>query len=102
MPSLVARDDFLSALAIPFVRKIVSAFAKSPLASSSARLQSIIPAFVLSRSCLTNLGSISAITFTKRTNLRSEPSLGRDAGHFHLFANSSFPAGGHERVDQLL
>src|SRR6202022_2047781 len=63
MPSLVARDAFLLALAIPFVRRTVSALAKSPSASARARLQSIIPAFVFSRSCLTSWGSISAITF---------------------------------------
>src|SRR6266851_7275933 len=63
MPSLVARDAFLLALAIPLVRKIVSALARSLPASSKARLQSIIPAFVFSRSCLTSFGSISAITF---------------------------------------
>src|SRR5205814_1960968 len=63
MPSLVARDAFLLALAIPLVRKIVSAFTRSPSASVSARLQSIMPALVFSRSCLTSLGSISAITF---------------------------------------
>src|SRR5207302_2949414 len=63
MPSLVERDAFLLALAIPLVRKIVSALTRSLSASSKARLQSIMPAFVFSRSCLTSLGSISAITF---------------------------------------
>ncbi len=31
MPSFVAREDFLLAPAIPFVRKIASAFSRSPL-----------------------------------------------------------------------
>src|SRR5256885_4410570 len=61
MPSLVARVAFLLALAIPFVRRIVSALSKSPPASSSARLQSIMPALVFSRSCLTILGSIAVL-----------------------------------------
>src|SRR5437588_3685938 len=63
IPSFVAREAFLLALAIPLVRKIVSALTRSLSASSKARLQSIMPAFVFSRSCLTSLGSISAITF---------------------------------------
>ena len=33
MPSFVARDAFLLALAMPFVRKIASAFSRSPFAS---------------------------------------------------------------------
>ena len=33
MPSLVARDDFLPALAMPLVRRSVSAFSRSPPAS---------------------------------------------------------------------
>src|SRR5882762_1195967 len=59
MPSLVAREAFLLALAMPFVRKIASAFPRSPPLSARARLQSIMPALVLSRSCLTSWGLIS-------------------------------------------
>src|SRR5262245_31085911 len=65
MPSLVARDAFLLALAIPLVRRIASALAKSPEASSRARLQSIMPALVFSRSSLTTFGSIAAFVLIK-------------------------------------
>src|SRR5439155_15452570 len=91
MPSLVARDAFLLALAIPLVRKIVSAFARSPSASARARLQSIIAALVFSRSCLTSFGSISAITFIElEFNVRRSRSLGGKAGHFYLFSAAVF------------
>src|SRR5213082_171765 len=103
MPSLVARDAFLLALAIPLVRKIVSAFARSPSASARARLQSIIPALVFSRSCLTSFGSISAITFIEfEFNGRRSRSLGGNAGHFDLFSDAGFAACRNNRVDQLL
>src|SRR5260370_19097667 len=103
MPSLVARDAFLLALAIPLVRKIVSALARSLPASSKARLQSIIPAFVFSRSCLTSFGSISAITFIEfEFDGRRSRSLGGNAGHFDLFANAGFAARRNDRINQLL
>src|SRR6266478_9249408 len=103
MPSLVARDAFLLALAIPLVRKIVSALARSLPASSKARLQSIIPAFVFSRSCLTSFGSISAITFIEFEfdGCRSR-SLGGNAGHFDLFSDAGFAACRNNRIDQFL
>ena len=41
------------------IRKIASAFSMSPLLSARARLQSIKPALVFSRSCFTSCGSIS-------------------------------------------
>ncbi len=47
-----------SALAIPFLRRISEALSKSPPDSSSARLQSIIPAPVRVRSSLTSLEEI--------------------------------------------
>ena len=43
-PSLVERPAFFAALASPFLRRIVVASSKSPFASASAALQSIIPA----------------------------------------------------------
>ena len=52
---------FLPALAIPFLRRTSSAAARSPLASVSALLQSIIPALVFSRSSLTSAADISDI-----------------------------------------
>src|SRR6478609_4047741 len=60
-PCLVERDSFLLALAIPRLRSTTSPSARSPLASTSAFLHSIIPAPVRSRSCLTNCALISAI-----------------------------------------
>src|SRR5438128_3176708 len=103
MPSLVARDAFLLALAIPLVRKIVSALARSLPASSKARLQSIIPAFVFSRSCLTSFGSISAITFIEfEFDGRRSRSLGGNASHFDLLANPCFAARRNDRINQLL
>src|SRR3989442_4021341 len=103
MPSLVARDAFLLALAIPLVRKIVSAFARSPSASVKARLQSIMPAFVFSRSCLTSLGSISAITFIEfEFDGRPSRLLGGNAGHLDLLANARLAARRNNRVDQFL
>src|SRR6266568_6576956 len=101
--SLVARDAFLLALAIPLVRKIVSALARSLQASSKARLQSIIPAFVFSRSCLTSLGSISAITFIEfEFDGGRSRSLGGNAGHLDLLANARLVARRNNRVDQFL
>src|ERR1700730_11371977 len=61
MPSLAVRDAFLEALAIPFFRRISSALLRSPSDSTSAFLQSIMPALVLSRNCLTRVGLTSAI-----------------------------------------
>src|ERR1700681_3745455 len=98
MPSLVAREALLLALAIPLVRRIVSAFSKSPPASVRARLQSIIPAFVFSRSFFTICGSISVVVFIPSENLINRPS-GGDAGHFQLLANSRFATGGNDRID---
>ena len=60
-PSDVARPAFLAALASPFFRKIVVASSKFPPASSSAVLQSIMPAPVWSRSFFTSLAVIVAM-----------------------------------------
>ena len=43
-PCLVARADFFAADAMPRLRRITSASARSPLASASAFLHSIMPA----------------------------------------------------------
>src|ERR1700675_1301060 len=103
IPSFVTREAFLPALAIPLVRKIVSAFARSPSASASARLQSIIPALVFSRSCLASFGSISAITLIEfEFDGRRSRSLGGNAGHLDLFANTGFAACRDNRIDQFL
>jgi len=53
-PSFVARPERFSALAMPAVRSESTAFSTSPLVSSSAFLQAIMPAPVLSRNSLTN------------------------------------------------
>src|SRR5215468_4856405 len=101
IPSFVARVAFFAALAMPFVRKIVSAFSKSPPLSTRARLQSMNPALVFSRSCLTSFGSISVVAFIwsleSLKRQRVEPLngvvSGRYACHFHLFANAGFATG---------
>src|SRR5262245_12878835 len=109
IPSFVARVAFFAALAMPLVRKIVSAFSRSPPLSTRARLQSMNPALVFSRSCLTSLGSISVVAFivlriVKRERVEPPTQLasGRYACHFHLFANAGFAAGGNDGIDQFL
>src|SRR5215211_2574445 len=95
---------------MPFVRRIVSAFSKSPLLSTRARLQSMNPALVFSRSCLTSFGSISVVAFIRSLESlkprKVEPlervASGRYACHFHLFANAGLAAGRNNRVDQFL
>src|SRR5215472_8503479 len=108
MPSFVARVAFFAALAMPFVLKIVSAFSRSPPLSTRARLQSMNPALVFSRSCLTSLGSISVVALivlrifkVRELNRRRPFASGRYARHFHLFADAGFAAGRDDRVDQL-
>src|SRR5258708_13949888 len=61
IPSFAERDAFFEALAIPFFRNRSSAFSRSPSVSTSAFLQSIMPALAFSRSCLTSAGFTSAI-----------------------------------------
>src|SRR6266487_3713865 len=111
-PSFVAREAFFPALAIPLVRKMVSAFSRSPPLSTRARLQSIKPALVFSRSCLTSWGSISAVVFIKCQFLRVEVSThcacdatqasGRNASHFDLLADARFVACRDNGIDELL
>src|SRR6516162_3955884 len=58
-PSAATRDAFLSAFAWPCLRSSSAAESRSPFASTSAFLQSIMPAPVRSRSSLTNAGLTS-------------------------------------------
>src|SRR6516165_245027 len=110
LPSFVARVAFFAALAMPLVRKMVSAFSKSPPPSTRARLQSMNPALVFSRSRLTSFGSISVVVFIRSLELlkrqRVEPptrlASGRHACHFYLFADAGFAAGRNDGIDQLL
>src|SRR5262249_13692948 len=110
MPSFVARVAFFAALAMPFVRKIVPAFSRSPPLSTRARLQSMKPAFVFSRSFLTSFGSISVVAFIKsfesfkryRVKPLTRLASGRYACHFHLFADASLAAGRNNGIDQFL
>ncbi len=60
-PSVVSRPARLPACAIPRSRRRIRAASRSPSVSCSARLQSIIPAPVSSRSSLTRAAEISAI-----------------------------------------
>ena len=59
LPSLVSRSARLAACAMPFSRRSFTAASKSPAVSWRARLQSIIPALVASRSSFTMLAEIS-------------------------------------------
>src|SRR5258708_37105749 len=61
IPSFAEREAFFEALAIPFLRNRSSAFSRSPSVSTSAFLQSIMPALVFSRSCLTSAEFTTAI-----------------------------------------
>src|SRR5271156_6270819 len=61
-PSVVMRDAFLAADAMPFLRSTITACSISPLASVSAPRQSIMGAPVLSRSSLTWAAEIFSVT----------------------------------------
>src|SRR4051812_45721554 len=95
---------------MPLVRKIASAFARSPALSTSARLQSIKPAFVFSRNCLTSFGSISVVVFIEVSSevfraLRREGRtqlLRRDASHLDLLTDARFVSCRNDRVYQFL
>src|SRR6478736_6802914 len=63
-PSVVARSARLPACAMPFSRSSVRAASISPSVSCSARLQSIMPAPVASRSSLTRAALISVTRFS--------------------------------------
>src|SRR5439155_19555060 len=60
-PSRTSRSDFLAAVDRPFSRSQCVAFSRSPPLSSSARLQSMTPAPVCSRSRLTSSGVITVV-----------------------------------------
>src|SRR6185503_1866444 len=60
-PSRASRVAFFAAEAAPFLRRMSTAPSRSPLDSTSAFLQSIRPAPVISRSLPTNAGVMSAI-----------------------------------------
>src|SRR5438067_6409333 len=66
LPSVVSRPARFAALAIPFSRRRTIAASMSPFVSCRARLQSIIPAPVRSRSSLTSAAEISAICLLLR------------------------------------
>src|SRR5215469_10093056 len=106
MPSFVTRVALLPAAAMPLVRRIASAFTRSPPLSTSARLQSIIPAFVFSRSCFTSCGSISVVAFIERwafgAGLWTFFRLCGNPGHFDLLANARFVACRNDGVNELL
>src|SRR5881275_1195420 len=103
MPSFVARNAFLLAPAIPFVRKCASAFSRSPPHSASARLQSMMPALVFSRSCLTNCGSISVFVSIRNWMLGVRRFLlRRNTSHLYLFPHPCIGARRHDCVHELL
>src|SRR6266851_946285 len=70
-PSAATRPAFLAAAARPFLRSQSTAPSISPDVSPSARLQSIMPAPVFSRSSLTSDAVISAIISTSGKPLSS-------------------------------
>src|SRR2546429_2232035 len=77
-----SRPARLSALAAPLVRSTSTAFSRSPAVSSSAFLQSIIPAPVRARSSATSFAGISftvATLLTLRKNAALAP-LGSEGG----------------------
>src|SRR5687768_1372233 len=61
MPSRAARPAFLAAVDRPLARSQAVALSTSPPLSSSARLQSMMPTPVCSRSCLTSSGLIIVV-----------------------------------------
>src|ERR687891_572922 len=73
MPSVVVRPARLPACAIPRSRRSVRAASRSPSVSTSARLQSIIPAPVRSRSSLTSAAGISVTGTPPRPRERATP-----------------------------
>src|SRR4051794_27031626 len=62
MPSDAVRAPRLAACAWPFTRRISIALSRSPPASTSAPLQSIMPAPVRSRSSFTSFAEMSAMS----------------------------------------
>src|SRR2546430_5716610 len=117
MPSFVAGVAFLLALAMPLVRRICSGLSMSPLDSVRARLQSIMPALVFSRSCLTVCGLISLIgkileicgspkcrwsLLAAATGLPRFSGLFADARQLRFLTPARFTARGHDRIDEFL
>src|SRR5436305_12803809 len=66
-PSDAVRAPRFAACAWPFTRRISIALSTSPLASTSAPLQSIIPAPVRSRSSFTSLAEMVASAMSARS-----------------------------------
>src|SRR3989442_331550 len=74
-PSDASRPARVSALAAPFLRSTSTAFSRSPPASSSARLQSIIPAPVRARSSATCFAPTSfTLATVAHSSIRTPPS----------------------------
>src|SRR5918999_4835552 len=80
MPSPVERPVFLAASARPFSRSSRFAASRSPPASASAFLQSIIPAPVASRSALTSCALISTIAAYLSVSSSCASRVGLDRG----------------------
>ena len=87
-PSLVARPDFLAALAMPFWRSQSTAFSRSPSTSTRAFLQSIMPAPVFSRSSFTKLAEIAIFSSPCIRHGRLRQKYGRRKAR-----RASFPPG---------
>src|SRR3954465_11493996 len=80
-PSDAPRPERFSPLVIPRWRSRSTAFSRSPLVSSSAFLQSIIPAPVRTRSAATSFAVIFAMVLHSLLNFRYQnPRLGHKLG----------------------
>src|SRR5437016_5650771 len=93
-PSLASRPAFLAAVATPFLRRMSTAAGKSPFASTSAFLQSIKPALVISRSFPTAVAVISAILGRRRGCGRSRGGGSRGCFAFDCNGRRSVRSGG--------
>ena len=91
-PSVVARSARLPAAAIPRSRSSVRAASMSPSVSCSARLHSIIPAPVWSRSSLTRLALISVTPVPRSPRTTGSASAGRLAASGSGSAATASPA----------
>src|SRR2546425_12376070 len=87
MPSRAVRAALAPALAMPFWRSQSLAFSRSPFVASRARLESIIPAPVASRSALTWSAEMAMLFLVVQGLVLIELGLvdGRHAGESFFF-----------------
>src|SRR3954462_6269266 len=90
-PSDAARSPRLAACAWPFTRRISTALSTSPPASWSARLQSIIPAPVRSRSAFTSPAETCAASISANLLVGSRSGLALLGGLHVSFLSAARP-----------